>query len=36
MEGFASDSTHKGIIDRLEPTGSRKIIVEGSKFWLQV
>ena len=26
-EGCAKDSTHTRIIDRLEPTGSRKIVV---------
>ena len=27
MEGCAKDSTHTRIIDRLEPTGCRKIVV---------
>ena len=27
MEGCASDRTHTRIIDRLEPTGSRKLVV---------
>ena len=27
MGGCANDSTHTGIIDRLEPMGSRKIVV---------
>ena len=28
-EAVLKDSTHTGIIDRLEPTGSRKIVVVG-------
>ena len=37
MESCASDSTHTGIIDRLEPTGSRKIVVvKGVSSGLQV
>ena len=30
------DSTHTGIIDRLEPSGKDEDSCEGSKFWLQV
>ena len=34
--GCANDSTHTGIIDRLEPSGEDEDGCEGSKFWLQV
>ena len=36
VEGCAKDSTHTGIIDRLEPSGKDADGCEGSKFWLQV
>ena len=35
-EGSAINSTHTGIIDRLEPSGKGKDGCEGSKFWLRV
>ena len=36
MRGCAKESTHTGIIDRLEPLGINEDSCEGSKFWLQV